>query len=181
MAWRPWWPGLAGTVLGAFSCLGCAPSARERHCCRYRADVAWHWPRLFPGQAVRSATGSDCCPRSEWDGGAIFRRFSAALEVNVFFLIGLLMVPLMAWFFATRVGVSSFARRRQRDAARAVGFPVNRVRFVCTLVGGFLAGVGGSFLSLYYPGSWNEGLSSGQGLMAVALVIFARWDPVRCL
>jgi simple sugar transport system permease protein len=34
---------------------------------------------------------------------------------------------------------------------------------------------------LFYPGSWNEGLSSGQGLMAVALVIFARWNPVRCL
>jgi simple sugar transport system permease protein len=49
------------------------------------------------------------------------------------------------------------------------------------MAGGFLAGVGGSFLSLFYPGSWNEGLSSGQGLMAVALVIFARWDPVRCL
>ena len=45
----------------------------------------------------------------------------------------------------------------------------------------FVAGVGGSFLSLFYPGSWNEGLSSGQGLMAVALVIFARWDPIRCL
>ena len=44
-----------------------------------------------------------------------------------------------------------------------------------------MAGVGGSFLSLYYPGGWSEGLSSGQGLMAVALVIFARWDPVRCL
>ncbi len=43
------------------------------------------------------------------------------------------------------------------------------------------SGVGGAFLSLDYPGSWNEGLSSGQGLMAVALVIFARWDPVRCL
>lgn len=38
-----------------------------------------------------------------------------------------------------------------------------------------------SFLSLYYPGSWNEGLSSGQGLMAVALVVFARWEPLRCL
>ena len=47
--------------------------------------------------------------------------------------------------------------------------------------GGVLAGIGGSFLSLYYPGSWNESISSGQGLMAVALVIFARWDPIRCL
>ena len=42
-------------------------------------------------------------------------------------------------------------------------------------------GVGGAFLSLYYPGSWNQGLSSGQGLMAVALVIFARWKPMQCV
>ena len=49
------------------------------------------------------------------------------------------------------------------------------------MVGGFLAGIGGSFLSLFYPGSWNEGLSSGQGITAVALVIFARWDPMLCL
>ena len=67
------------------------------------------------------------------------------------------------------------------DAARAMGYDINRVRLLATMAGGFLAGVGGSFLSLFYPGSWNEGLSSGQGLMAVALVIFARWDPVRCL
>src|SRR5437764_868199 len=46
---------------------------------------------------------------------------------------------------------------------------------------GFLAGIGGSFLSLFYPGSWNEGLSSGQGITAVALVIFARWDPMLCM
>src|SRR6185295_1616682 len=44
-----------------------------------------------------------------------------------------------------------------------------------------LGGICGSFLSLSYPGAWTEGLSSGQGLMAVALVIFARWDPMRCL
>jgi general nucleoside transport system permease protein len=66
-------------------------------------------------------------------------------------------------------------------AALAMGVSVDLVRFLATAAGGFLAGVGGSFLSLYYPGSWNEGLSSGQGLMAVALVIFARWDPIRCL
>src|SRR2546429_10015924 len=61
-----------------------------------------------------------------------------------------------------------------------MGYPVNRVRLLSTVAGGCLGGSGGSFLSLYYPGSWNEALSSGQGLMAVALVIFARWDPVLC-
>jgi ABC-type uncharacterized transport system permease subunit len=34
---------------------------------------------------------------------------------------------------------------------------------------------------LFYPGSWNEGISSGQGLIAIALVIFARWSPLRCI
>ena len=62
-----------------------------------------------------------------------------------------------------------------------MGISVNLVRLLTTTVGGFLAGVGGAFLSLSYPGSWNQGLSSGQGLMAVALVIFARWSPIRCV
>jgi simple sugar transport system permease protein len=61
-----------------------------------------------------------------------------------------------------------------------MGVPVDGVRLAATAAGGFLSGIGGAFLSLYYPGSWNEALSSGQGLMAVALVIFARWDPQRC-
>ncbi|MDB5928561.1 MAG: transporter permease, partial [Polaromonas sp.] len=50
-----------------------------------------------------------------------------------------------------------------------------------TAVGGMIAGLGGACLTLFYPGSWNEGVSSGQGLIAVALVIFARWSPIRCV
>jgi simple sugar transport system permease protein len=61
-----------------------------------------------------------------------------------------------------------------------MGYDVDRIRLFATMAGGFLAGIGGAYLSLYYPGSWNEGLSSGQGLMAVALVIFARWNPLAC-
>lgn len=105
-----------------------------------------------------------------------------ALEVNALFIIGGLLAPALAWFLrCTRWGLMVRTVGDSRDAALALGFPVNRVRLLATMAGGFLAGVGGSFLSLYYPGSWNEGLSSGQGLMAVALVVFARWDPLRCL
>ena len=50
-----------------------------------------------------------------------------------------------------------------------------------TTAGGCIAGLGGASLTLFYPGSWNEGISSGQGLIAVALVIFARWSPLRCI
>ena len=55
------------------------------------------------------------------------------------------------------------------------------MRTLSILTGSFLAGLGGAFLSLVYPGSWTRLVSSGQGLMAVALVIFARWNPRHCL
>ncbi|MEM9628223.1 MAG: ABC transporter permease [Pseudomonadota bacterium] len=105
----------------------------------------------------------------------------AALEVNALFIIGILIAVFMWWAFAnTRLGLIVRMTGDSADAARAMGYSVDRVRLLSTMAGGFLAGIGGSFLSLYYPGSWNEGLSSGQGLMAVALVIFARWNPLYC-
>ncbi len=106
----------------------------------------------------------------------------SALNVNVLFVIGVALAPLLHFGLQnTRWGLVVRTVGESSEAARALGYNVNRVRLLATAAGGFLAGVGGSFLSLYYPGSWNEGLSSGQGLMAVALVIFARWSPKRCL
>lgn len=114
-----------------------------------------------------------------WSDSVVIR---AALDINMLFIIGLFLAPAMAWFFHNaRWGLIVRTVGESRDAALAMGLNVNRVRMFATMIGGFLAGVGGSFLSLYYPGSWNEGLSSGQGLMAVALVIFARWNPIYCL
>ena len=105
----------------------------------------------------------------------------AALQVNVLFIIGVVLALALSWAFRnTRWGLVVRMVGDSSDAARAMGYSVDWVRFLATAVGGFLAGVGGAFLSLYYPGSWNEGLSSGQGLMAVALVIFARWNPLAC-
>ena len=105
----------------------------------------------------------------------------AALEVNPLFLLGLVLALGLAWAFRhTRWGLVIRMVGDSADASRAMGHPINTVRTLATALGGALAGVGGSFLSLYYPGSWSEGLSSGQGLMAVALVIFARWRPLAC-
>jgi ABC-type uncharacterized transport system permease subunit len=106
----------------------------------------------------------------------------SALQVNGLFLVGLALAFALPFALRrSRWGLVLRTVGESADAARAMGYDVNRVRLYATMAGGFLAGVGGSFLSLFYPGSWNEGLSSGQGLMAVALVIFARWDPLRCL
>ena len=105
-----------------------------------------------------------------------------ALNINALFLVGLALTPLLAWMLtSTRWGMILRLAGESEEAAAAMGYSVNRIRIVATGMGGVLAGIGGSFLSLYYPGSWNEQISSGQGLMAVALVIFARWSPIRCL
>ncbi len=105
----------------------------------------------------------------------------AALRVNVLFLAGAALSVALWWGLRnTRAGLVLRVVGDSADAARALGYDVDRVRLVATGLGGVLAGIGGSYLSLYYPGSWNEGISSGQGLMAVALVIFARWNPLAC-
>lgn len=105
----------------------------------------------------------------------------AALQVNALFLIGIVLTIAMWWMFRfTRIGLIVRVVGDSSDAARSMGLNTNVVRLLATGAGGALAGVAGAYLSLYYPGSWNEGLSSGQGLMAVALVIFARWSPVNC-
>lgn len=96
--------------------------------------------------------------------------------------MGVLVGLFMAWAFQnTRTGMIVRIVGDSADAARAMGLRINRVRLAATAAGSALAGIGGAFLSLVYPGSWNEGLSSGQGLIAVVLVVFARWDPLACI
>ncbi|SEO73425.1 ABC transporter permease [Aquisalimonas asiatica] len=106
----------------------------------------------------------------------------SALSVNALFVIGIVLAPLMLLFFRnTRWGMVVRMVGDNEEAARAAGYSPVQVRILATMVGSAMAGIGGAFLSLYYPGGWSEGLSSGQGLMAVALVIFARWHPVYCM
>jgi len=117
-------------------------------------------------------------PLGDWTGSP---QIASALQVNPLFLLGIALAVFLAWGLRnTRWGLILRMTGDSEAATRALGYSVDRVRLAATAVGGFFAGVGGAFLSLYYPGSWNEGLSSGQGLMAVALVIFARWNPIRC-
>jgi general nucleoside transport system permease protein len=104
-----------------------------------------------------------------------------ALRINALFLIGIVLAPFLLWALKhTRWGLILRTAGESADAALALGYSVNFIRLAATMAGGLLAGIGGSFLSLYYPGNWNERLSSGQGITAVALVIFARWDPMLC-
>ena len=108
-------------------------------------------------------------------------QLQAALNINVLFLAGAALAVALWWALKnTKAGLILRVVGDSSDAARAMGLNPNTVRLVATAAGGALAAIGGAYLSLYYPGSWNERISSGQGLMAVALVIFARWNPLGC-
>jgi ABC-type uncharacterized transport system permease subunit len=106
----------------------------------------------------------------------------AALQLNPLVPIGVALAGLLWWGFATtRAGLLVRMAGDSAHAARALGYSVGGIRIAATAAGGMVAGLGGACLTLFYPGSWNEGISSGQGLIAVALVIFARWNPLRCV
>ncbi|MBP6404197.1 MAG: ABC transporter permease [Proteobacteria bacterium] len=115
----------------------------------------------------------------QWSDNASVR---AALQVNALLPVGLAIAGLLWWGFArTRLGLLVRMAGDSANATRALGYSVPGIRLAATAAGGAIAGLGGASLTLFYPGSWNEGISSGQGLIAVALVIFARWSPLRCI
>ena len=140
-------------------------------------------PRLLLRQALHPAVGAATCRPSRSAAGPAIPQVQAALKINPLFLVGvaLAVVPVVGVQATRAAGLIVRMSATVRDAgARHGRLGSTRCASSRPRVGGFLAGVGGAFLSLYYPGSWSEGLSSGQGLMAVALVIFARWNPLGC-
>ena len=97
----------------------------------------------------------------EWSSSAQVR---SALQINLLFPVGVVLAAVLSWGFkSTRWGLILRMAGDSSDAARALGYSVNGIRIAATTAGGFIAGLGGASLSLYYPGSWNEGLSSGAG------------------
>jgi ABC-type uncharacterized transport system permease subunit len=118
-------------------------------------------------------------PLGGWSDSPVVQ---AALQINALLPIGIVMAIVLWWAFGrTRAGLLVRLAGDSAMATRALGYSVNGIRIAATAAGGAIAGLGGASLTLFYPGSWNEGISSGQGLIAVALVIFARWSPLRCV
>lgn len=173
--------GLAGMVLGAIHGFLCRlPRVNDMAVgiaiMSFGTGLAFFFGKPF---IQPSAPRLDAIPLGGWTGDP---RLAQALEINPLFFVGLALGIFLWWALNnTRFGLIVRMTGDSAASAKAMGVSVDLVRFLATATGGFMAGIGGAFLSLYYPGSWNQGLSSGQGLMAVALVIFARWKPLRCL
>ncbi|MFP4395705.1 MAG: ABC transporter permease [Anaerolineales bacterium] len=89
-------------------------------------------------------------------------------------------VPL-AWYYLykTRNGLNLRAVGESPQTADAMGINVMRVRYLYTIFGGMLVGLGGAHLSLAYTPGWAENITGGRGWIVIALVIFAMWNPAR--
>ncbi|PWC50880.1 ABC transporter permease [Azospirillum melinis] len=91
-------------------------------------------------------------------------------------------VPLVHLFlYRSRAGLVLRAVGENHTAAHALGYKVLRIRFFAVLFGGAMAGLGGAFLSMDYTPMWAENMTSGRGWIALALVVFATWKPVRAM
>ncbi len=101
---------------------------------------------------------------------------------DVLVYLSYLAVPLL-WLFLrnTRWGLDLRSVGENPAAAAANGLNVVVWRWIGTLAGGFLTGLGGAYLSLAYTHLWTNGLSAGRGWIAVALVIFAFWRAERAM
>ncbi len=92
------------------------------------------------------------------------------------------LVVLVAYtLFRTRVGLVLRAVGDNHGSAHALGYSVVRIRFAAILFGGACSGLAGSYMSLAYTPQWVENMTAGRGWIALALVVFSSWLPMRVI
>jgi general nucleoside transport system permease protein len=96
--------------------------------------------------------------------------------------LGFILVAVF-WFvlYKTKTGLIIRAVGENPGAVDAAGISVFKVRYIAVIVGGMMAGAAGAYLSLAYAPSWLENMTAGKGWIAISLVIFAMWNPLRAL
>ncbi|MBX3597188.1 MAG: ABC transporter permease [Rhizobiaceae bacterium] len=98
------------------------------------------------------------------------------------FYVSIALVIAVSWFlFKTRKGLMLRSIGDSHSSAHALGIPVIAYRYLAVMFGGACAGLAGAHLSLVYTPQWVENMTAGRGWIALALVVFASWRPMRVL
>lgn len=101
---------------------------------------------------------------------------------NPFVYASLALTLGVLWYLGrTRSGLTLRSIGENHTSAHSLGLPVARVRLLAILFGGGCAGLAGAYLSLVYTPFWSPGMTAGRGWIALALVVFASWRPLRLL
>ncbi|MCJ2042457.1 ABC transporter permease [Methylobacterium sp. J-059] len=99
---------------------------------------------------------------------------------DAFVYVAVALVLGVWWFLGrSRAGLVLRAIGDDHTATHALGLPVRKVRVLAVLFGGACAGLAGAYLSLAYTPFWSPGMTAGRGWIALALVVFASWRPLR--
>jgi simple sugar transport system permease protein len=96
------------------------------------------------------------------------------------YLSVVLVIGLHYFIYHHRGGLILRAIGESPESAHAQGYPVIKLRYLALLFGGLMAGLGGAYLSVVYTPMWSENMTAGRGWVALALVVFASWKPLRC-
>lgn len=99
----------------------------------------------------------------------------------IFYLSIALVIGVMWFLFRTRAGLTLRSVGDNHGSAHALGINVIRIRYLAVMFGGACAGLAGGHLSLVYTPQWVENMTAGRGWIALALVVFASWRPLRVL
>jgi len=103
-------------------------------------------------------------------------------KYHVLVYVSWALFAVIAWFlYRSRAGLVLRSIGESPESAHAIGYPVIRIRYLATLFGGAMAGLGGAYLSEFYAPLWVEGMTAGRGWIALALVVFATWRPARVM
>jgi simple sugar transport system permease protein len=94
------------------------------------------------------------------------------------YLMLILLAAVNYLIFATPWGLRMRACGEHPSAADTVGVHVNRTRYISVIIGGLIAGIGGAYFSLGIVGTFEDGMTRGQGFVALAAMIFGNWNPI---
>ena len=101
---------------------------------------------------------------------------------NALVYLSLIATLAVSWFlWRSRAGMILRAVGENDTSAHSIGYHVIRVRYLAVMFGGAMAGLAGAFLSLAVTPMWVEGMTAGRGWIALAIVVFASWRPMRVL
>ncbi|MFB9994017.1 ABC transporter permease [Deinococcus oregonensis] len=131
-------------------------------------------------------TGTAGLLGKKYEGMPLFNKVPdwnlAGFVISPFTVFALLLAGALAFYLnSTRSGLTLRSVGENPAAADVLGVNVGRVRYAAVLAGGALAGVAGAFLTLSYRASWADNTTAGLGWIAVALVIFVGWRPLRAI
>lgn len=183
---NPWVGVAAAGIAGAFFNLVYAYLVVNRHANQLASGLAV----MFLGQGVSAMLGRAFVgggirglARYQIPGVSLFPWATKTLfSYDLLVYLGLPVAVVVWWFvFRTRWGLNLRAVGESPSAAFAAGRRVAWLQYQAVLVCGFLAGLAGAHLSVALARTWTEGMTGGRGFIAVALVIFSKWHPLRAV